>query len=228
MEYNKTEIERARAAFEVAKKELSRASAAYEAKKADTKKACDMLRGDAKNNELHNAVAAASEAEGVARRDLNIVRAVYILSGENVAAAAGNLLLLALADNEKIATTPIHYKKFEKFFYNVLGDDFYYCNSDHGFYIYYKHAEYRHNNSYVCWKRGGVLELPEVINYKHIATFEELREECTRAAAFQDKLNKELDRLRLLLSEEKKEYKTGAAYLLPSVHYRALETNFDF
>lgn len=228
MEYNRTELERARAAFEVAKKELSRASAVYEAKKADTKKACDLRRGDVKNNELHNAVAAASEAEGVARRDLNIAQAVYNLSGENVAAAAGNLLLQALADNEKIAQTPVHYKKFEKFFNLILGSDYYYCNSDYGFYVYFRGAQYGHDNSLVCWKRGGVLELPEVINYKYIATFKELREECERVAAFQDKLNEELDRLRLLLSEEKKSYKTGAAYLLPSIPYKGLDTNFDF
>jgi hypothetical protein len=228
MDYNRTKLEQARAAFEIAKKELSRASAVYETKKADTKKACASLRGDVKNDELHNAIAAASEAEGVARRDLNIARAVYNLAGENVAAAAGNLLLQALSENGKIVSTPVHYKKFEKFFNLILGSDFYYCNSDYGFYIYYKNAEHGHNNSLVCWKRGGVLELPEALNFKHIATFEELRGECMRAAAFQDKLTKEIDRLRLLLSEEKKEYKTGAAYLLPSIPYKGFDSNYDF
>lgn len=228
MEYNRTELERARAAFEVAKKELSRASAVYEAKKADTKKACDLLRGDVKNNDLHNAVAAASEAEGVARRDLNIARAVYNLSGENIAAAAGNLLLLALADNEKIRGVPVHYKKFKKFVNDLLGPEFYYCESDYCFFIYFRGGEYNHNYSFVFNKKNCLIEYPETVNYEYITNYEEMKTECTRAAAFQDKLNEELDRLRLLLSEEKKSYKTGAAYLLPSIPYKGFDTNFDF
>ena len=229
-----TELLKALDAYKLAQTEYKKAGDALKVAQNNTSAIIDRVfaaGGPAERVEMRKAnrdlLESAGAAENAAKHDNSIAYAVVCVAGENVAQAAANILLQAFNDDPKMAATPTHYKKFEKFCAGLLGDRFHCFNTGYGFKVNYLDGLYGHNEIWVCDTKNGLIDT-ERYSQKQIFDYETIKAECVRAAADAAALDAKIKELRETFDANKKTYKTGARYLLPYVDYNAIHKNFDF
>lgn len=224
-------ISRAIKDFEKARKENNAAQDTHKKEAENTKRTIDAIF----NGSYHKTTAEedakikeAGERERAAKEAANLAQAVYLAAGENVANTAANVFIEAATATPEKFSAPTHYKKFENAFSDLLGEDFYFCQSDYSFYIYFRGGRYGHNSTFVFPKENGCIDASNENHRKprNESTLAELKKDAKNALKYARKIEEKYKELEALDSEYRASIKSHIRELMPYLQAGAIKDEY--